>query len=85
VNSSGQFLNPSEAANRLGVSAKALRVYEQRGLVAPVRTAAGWRAYGPNEIPLINQSTPSCTFVGMSTESPSTSKGSERCGQSCRG
>ncbi|HEY2131363.1 MAG TPA: dioxygenase [Acetobacteraceae bacterium] len=35
--------------------------------------------------PLINQSTPSCTFVGMSTESPSTSKGSERCGQSCRG
>jgi DNA-binding transcriptional MerR regulator len=50
VRSSAQFLNPSEAARRLGVSAKALRLYEQRGLVAPVRTAAGWRAYGPAEM-----------------------------------
>jgi DNA-binding transcriptional MerR regulator len=50
VRSSAQFLNPSEAARRLGVSAKALRLYEQRGLVAPVRTAAGWRAYGPEEM-----------------------------------
>jgi hypothetical protein len=40
VNSSAQFLNPSEAARRLGVSAKALRLYEARGLIAPVRTAA---------------------------------------------
>jgi DNA-binding transcriptional MerR regulator len=50
VNASAQFLNPSEAAMRLGVSAKALRLYEQRGLIAPVRTAAGWRAYGPDEM-----------------------------------
>jgi DNA-binding transcriptional MerR regulator len=50
VSSSGPFLNPSEAAARLGVSAKALRLYEQRGIVAPVRTAAGWRAYGPKEM-----------------------------------
>jgi DNA-binding transcriptional MerR regulator len=50
VNSSAQFLNPSEAAKRLGVSAKALRLYEQRGLIAPARTAAGWRAYGPQEM-----------------------------------
>jgi DNA-binding transcriptional MerR regulator len=49
VSSSAQFLNPSEAAKRLGVSAKALRLYEQRGLIAPARTAAGWRAYGPDE------------------------------------
>ncbi len=48
--SSGPFLNPSEAARRLGVSAKALRLWEQRGLVAPVRTAAGWRAYGSAEM-----------------------------------
>ncbi|SDP15134.1 MerR family transcriptional regulator [Phyllobacterium sp. OV277] len=47
MNSSAQFLNPSEAARRLGVSAKALRLYEQRGLIAPVRTKAGWRTYGP--------------------------------------
>ncbi len=45
-----RFLSPSEAARRLGVSAKALRLYEQRGLVAPGRTAAGWRAYGPDEM-----------------------------------
>ena len=47
---SAQFLNPSEAARRLGVSAKALRLYEQRGLITPIRTAAGWRAYGPAEM-----------------------------------
>ncbi|WP_419696604.1 MerR family transcriptional regulator [Mesorhizobium muleiense] len=50
MNSSAQFLNASEAAGRLGVSAKALRLYEQRGLIAPIRTAAGWRAYGPVEM-----------------------------------
>jgi DNA-binding transcriptional MerR regulator len=50
VSSSAQFLSPSEAAKRLGVSAKALRLYEQRGLLAPIRTAAGWRAYGPEEV-----------------------------------
>ncbi|MGC1303958.1 MAG: MerR family transcriptional regulator, partial [Caulobacteraceae bacterium] len=44
------FLNPSEAARRIGVSVKALRLYEARGLVRPVRTAAGWRAYGPDEM-----------------------------------
>ena len=50
MNSSAQFLSPSEAARRLGVSVKALRLYEQRGLIAPARTAAGWRAYGPDEM-----------------------------------
>lgn len=50
MSSSTQFLSPSEAAKRLGVSAKALRLYEQRGLIAPLRTAAGWRTYGPGEI-----------------------------------
>jgi DNA-binding transcriptional MerR regulator len=45
-----QFLSPSEAAQRLGVSAKALRLYEARGLVRPVRTEAGWRAYGPDQM-----------------------------------
>jgi DNA-binding transcriptional MerR regulator len=50
VNASAPFLNPSDAATRLGVSAKALRLYEQRGLITPVRTTAGWRAYGPDEM-----------------------------------
>jgi DNA-binding transcriptional MerR regulator len=50
VRASAQFLNSSAAAQRLGVSVKALRLYERRGLVTPRRTAAGWRAYGPDEI-----------------------------------
>jgi DNA-binding transcriptional MerR regulator len=43
-------LNPSEAAKRLGVSTKALRLYEQQGLLKPLRTAAGWRTYGSSEM-----------------------------------
>jgi DNA-binding transcriptional MerR regulator len=55
VSASAQFLNPSTAAHRLGVSAKALRLYERRGLVTPGRTAAGWRTYGPDEIARLAQ------------------------------
>jgi len=50
VKSTAQFLSPSEAASQLGVSIKALRLYEQRGLIAPGRTLAGWRTYGPTEL-----------------------------------
>ncbi|MCW5735410.1 MAG: MerR family transcriptional regulator [Enhydrobacter sp.] len=50
MNSSAPFLSVSEAASQLGVSAKALRLYEQRGLLAPIRSAAGWRAYGPDDM-----------------------------------
>lgn len=50
MNTPAQFLNPSEAAKRLGVSAKTLRLYEQRGLITPMRTAAGWRAYSPEDM-----------------------------------
>lgn len=45
-----QFLNSSDAARHLGISVKALRLYEQRGLLAPARSAAGWRAYGPEDL-----------------------------------
>ncbi|MCF4124093.1 MerR family transcriptional regulator [Methylobacterium sp. SyP6R] len=38
-------LTPAQAGATLGVSAKALRLYEQRGLLAPDRTRTGWRAY----------------------------------------
>ncbi|MES2532827.1 MAG: MerR family transcriptional regulator, partial [Pseudomonadota bacterium] len=43
-------LTPSQAAKRLGVSAKALRLYEERGLIDPARTPAGWRVYGPGDM-----------------------------------
>lgn len=45
-----QFLNASDAARRLGISTKALRLYEQRGLLEPVRSEVGWRAYGPEDL-----------------------------------
>jgi len=50
VNALVRRLSPSEVARRLGISVKALRLYEQRGLVAPGRTPAGWRAYDPDQI-----------------------------------
>lgn len=47
---SREFLSPSEAARRLGISPKALRLYEKRGMIAPGRTSAGWRTYGPADM-----------------------------------
>jgi DNA-binding transcriptional MerR regulator len=55
VSSEERYLSPSEAARRLGVSAKALRVYEERGFVKPVRTGAGWRSYGPEQMARLHQ------------------------------
>src|ERR1700747_549528 len=40
----------SEAARRLGVSVKALRLYEQQGLLRPGRTAAGYRSYRDSDM-----------------------------------
>lgn len=50
MSATDQFLNASEAARRLGVSAKALRLYEERGLVRPLRSEAGWRTFGPAQM-----------------------------------
>ncbi|HEY4076072.1 MAG TPA: MerR family transcriptional regulator [Rhizomicrobium sp.] len=53
-------LSPAETARRFGVSIKALRLYEQRGLLKPVRTCNGstgsaWRVYGPDQIARLHQ------------------------------
>lgn len=40
----------SQAAARLGVSAKALRLYEQQRLIEPGRSAAGWRLYDAEDL-----------------------------------
>lgn len=50
-----RWFGPAEMAERLGVSPKALRVYERAGLVRPARTAAGWRAYGPDQQARLHQ------------------------------
>jgi MerR family transcriptional regulator, thiopeptide resistance regulator len=53
-------LSPAETAKRFGISIKALRLYEQRGLLQPLRaangsTGAAWRVYGPDQIARLHQ------------------------------
>jgi MerR family transcriptional regulator, thiopeptide resistance regulator len=48
-------LSPTETASRFGVSIKALRLYEQRGLLTPLWSEAGWRTYGPDQIARLHQ------------------------------
>jgi DNA-binding transcriptional MerR regulator len=50
-----RHLSPAETARLLGVSVKALRLYEQHALVTPQRSAAGWRVYGPAELAALHQ------------------------------
>ncbi|WP_049974174.1 MerR family transcriptional regulator [Azospirillum sp. B4] len=42
-------LTAAEAAARTGLTVRALRVYEARGLLDPPRTEKGWRLYGARE------------------------------------
>jgi MerR family transcriptional regulator, thiopeptide resistance regulator len=49
------FRTAAETARLLGLTVKALRVFERHGLVQAQRTAAGWRVYGPNELLRLHQ------------------------------
>ncbi len=44
-----RFRTAKQTADLLGLSVKALRIYEAQGLISPGRTGAGWRVYGPDE------------------------------------
>jgi len=48
-------LSPAETARLLGLSIKALRLYEERGLVTPMRTQTDWRVYGPAQLARLHQ------------------------------
>ena len=48
-------LSPTETARRLGVSPKALRLYEEHGLVKPLRSRSGWRTYGAEQIEALHK------------------------------
>ncbi|SMY07761.1 MerR family transcriptional regulator [Flavimaricola marinus] len=50
-----QHLTAADCAREIGLTTRALRVYEERGLLTPQRTAKGWRVYGPAEIERLNQ------------------------------
>ena len=43
------FKTAKQTGDLMGLNVKALRLYETRGLVAPGRTSAGWRVYGPED------------------------------------
>jgi DNA-binding transcriptional MerR regulator len=49
-----QPLDISEVCRRTGLTSRALRFYEARGLVAPLRTYGGRRLYGPGELERLN-------------------------------
>ena len=44
-----------EVVRRTGLTSRALRFYEARGLVSPLRTHTGRRLYGPAELERIAQ------------------------------
>lgn len=50
-----EWLTAAECALRTGVTVRALRVYENYGLITPGRSAAGWRRYGTRELLKLNE------------------------------
>ena len=55
-----RHLSPAETAKRFGISIKALRLYEEHGLLKPLRTTNGttgaaWRVYGSDQIARLHQ------------------------------
>ena len=63
--SPGMNLSPTETSARFGISIKALRLYEQRGLLTPLRSEAGWRSLPGS----------SCRIGGMTHPNPAPSSG----------
>lgn len=49
-----EFLSAAECASRTGLTVRALRVYEEFGLLTPRRSAGGWRQYGPHDLMKLN-------------------------------
>ena len=50
-----EWLTAAECALRTGLTVRALRVYENYGLITPGRSAAGWRRYGAQELLRLNE------------------------------
>ncbi len=49
-----EWLSAADCAARTGLTVRALRVYEEFGLIAPRRSAGGWRQYGPHDLLKLN-------------------------------
>jgi DNA-binding transcriptional MerR regulator len=44
------WLTAAQCAERIGITVRALRLYEETGLIRPPRTGKNWRLYGTKEI-----------------------------------
>jgi DNA-binding transcriptional MerR regulator len=53
--SAPEILDIAEVVRRTGLTSRALRFYEARGLFAPLRTASNRRAFGPRELERLHQ------------------------------
>jgi DNA-binding transcriptional MerR regulator len=51
---SSPTLTAAECAARTGLTPRALRLYEEQGLITPGRNAGGWRLYGAEELARLN-------------------------------
>jgi DNA-binding transcriptional MerR regulator len=60
-----KFLTIAECAFRTGLTIRALRVYEDYGLITPVRSPGGWCQYGRADRVRLNMIT-LLTTAGMS-------------------
>jgi DNA-binding transcriptional MerR regulator len=50
-----EWLSAADCAARTGLTVRALRLYEEFGLIAPRRSAGGWRRYGPHDLMKLNR------------------------------
>ncbi|MEM9279504.1 MAG: MerR family transcriptional regulator, partial [Pseudomonadota bacterium] len=55
MNDSIPFITAADCARQIGITVKALRVYEDRGLLSPPRSEKNWRLYGAREISRLNE------------------------------
>src|SRR4051794_21680594 len=49
-----KWLSATECAERIGLTVRALRVYERKGLLCPSRSSSGWRRYGAADLARLN-------------------------------
>lgn len=49
------WFSAADCAKRLGLTVRALRLYERYKLIAPRRTLKGWRLYGAEEVARLNE------------------------------
>lgn len=49
-----KWLSAAECAKRTGLTVRALRIYERKGLLCPSRSSSGWRRYSARDLTRLN-------------------------------